>query len=150
MNAPVILDRHDDDRQRLGVLTLVGEPSHAASAIIENRSARPAVVAAIAARDHDAGGMLVGKELSCLLAEFKTFDEAGEEIFMRSNVHRILHRGLQIGIVSALKQGLVDRLYLAHLAEEDNLSRELPFVLFQILLIFRIDPYCLPADCAMT
>src|SRR5690349_20752118 len=124
MNAPVILDRHDDDRQRLGMLTLVGEPSHAASAIIENRSARSAVVAAIAARDHDAGGMLVGEKFLCLLTELEPLDKVGEEIFMGPHVHRILHRALQIRIVSAFKQRLVDRLYLAHLAEENNLSRQ--------------------------
>ena len=55
VDAAITFNRHDDDGKRLGVLALVGEPAHAATAIVENRSAGSAVVAAIAAGDHDSG-----------------------------------------------------------------------------------------------
>ena len=46
-------------------------------------------------------------------------------ILLLADVHRIFHRGLQVGVVAALEQRLVDRLHVAHGAEENDLARQL-------------------------
>src|SRR5215470_11967143 len=48
VDAAIVLDRRDHDRQRFGLVTLVGEPSHSRSAIIKDRSASSAIVPSIA------------------------------------------------------------------------------------------------------
>src|SRR5580692_9674909 len=58
VDSSIVFDRHNYDRQFFRVLALVGKPSQPAAAIVENRSARPAVVASIAAGNHYSGRML--------------------------------------------------------------------------------------------
>jgi hypothetical protein len=146
VHATVIFNGRHGDGERLGVFPLVGEPAHAATTIIEDRSPGAAIGSAIAAWNHDACGMLSGKELPSLLTEFQLLDELLKKILPLSDVHRIFGGLLQIGVVTPLEQRLVDGLHVAHRAKEDDLSRQLPFVLFEIFLICRIDPNRVPTD----
>src|SRR5579872_5036471 len=127
------------------MLALIGEPAHARSAIVENRSAGSAVIAAVPARDHNSSRVFVGKKLSSLLAEFQPFDKRREEVLMLPHVHRKLHLALQIRVIAPLPQRLVNGLYVPHLAEENYLPFQLPLVLLEILFVLGIDPNCLPA-----
>src|SRR5690348_4146812 len=89
VHPTVILDRHNDDRQNFGVLTLVSKPSHARTAIVENGSSGSAVIASIPAGDNDSSGMLGGEKCSCLFAEGQPLDELLDEVFALADVHGI-------------------------------------------------------------
>ncbi len=107
------------------MLALISKPAHARSTVVENCSARPAIIPAIPARHYDSRRMLLGKESSSLLAEFQPLDKCREEIFMLSHVYWKLDMGLQIRVVTPLPERLIDWLHLAHLAKENNLPLQL-------------------------
>src|SRR5579871_3827508 len=131
------------------MLTLVGEPAHARSAIVKNRSAGTAAVAAITTRNHNSRGMFFREELARLLAKLEALDEVREEVSMIAHMYRIIGHLLQIGIFITFEERLVDRLHISHRPKEDDLSRQLSFVLLQIFLVVRIDPNSVSTHRAM-
>src|SRR4051812_40157077 len=149
VHTPVILDGHHHDGQGFRVFALVREPSHARTAVIENRAAGTAIVSTITARHYDPGSMLLRKELSCLLPEFQTADEVLKELLPLPNMNWIFHRLLQVRFIATLPQRLVYGLHIAHRPEKDDLPREFPLVLLKLFFIFRIDPDGLAAHRSM-
>ena len=63
IDAAVVFNRRDYDRNRLHVLALVAEPSQTAAAVNEDGSAGAAVVSAITAGENHCQGMFVRQEL---------------------------------------------------------------------------------------
>src|SRR5581483_6686678 len=122
------------------MLPLVGEPAQAASAVVEDRSSRPATILPIAARTYNRQRVLRGQELSCFFPELQLFDELLNFFLVVGRVSRILGGLLQIGFLSPLEQPLFYWFDLAHLAEQHNLPGQFALVLIQIFLVFGINP----------
>ncbi len=151
IDAAVVLDGGDDDRDFDRLLRFIRLRAERGAVVVEECSARAAAVFAVAAGQDHARDFFIDEEGRDLVAhgvalEITLHTRCIVAILIAGGIFGELFKVL-VGV--ALEERLVDRGHVTHLAEQDDLAGEFALVLVEVLLVLDVDVDGLAGDSAV-